>query len=234
VTHYLEFLWKSDVHAVTPWMEPQMRAHTLSFVPPAKRDFFTTVSHLEPLALFLHWYHWWDHGMMAAAPHPSPVRSSPLLYNIWDSRSEGMATAAEEMMMQAGVFDAQPRARELVWIMLAARAARGLASLHAHANEFTMKQASDFHVEWTPRGWMKRDDLLGFEQQLYLRQPGYGSSYVTGKVLIEELLRVRARQLGPKFTLRRFFEEFDAAGLVPVPLIRLELTGSGCCTYTTR
>jgi uncharacterized protein (DUF885 family) len=72
---------------------------------------------------------------------------------------------------------------------------------------------------------MKRDDLLGFEQQLYLRQPGYGTSYVTGKVLIEELMQARMKQLGPQFTTRRFFQEFDAAGLIPVPLIRLEMTG---------
>lgn len=232
VTRFLQFIEKSDVLAMRPWMEPQMRAHLYDFVPAEKRDFFTTVTHYEPLVLFLHWYHWWDHGMMAAAPHASPIRRGPLLYNIWDSRSEGMATANEEIMMHAGLFDAQPRARELVWIMLAARAARGLASLHAHANTMTMKDASDFHVEWTPRGWMKRDSLLGFEQQLYLRQPGYGTSYVTGKVLIDELMQARMKQLGPKFTTRRFFEEFDAAGLIPVPLIRLEMTGSGCCTYT--
>lgn len=225
VVRYLEFLRKNDVLDVKPWFEPQMRAHLLDYVEPARRDFFTTVTHYEPLVLFLHWYHWWDHGRMAAEPHASPIRRGALLYNIWDSRAEGMSTAAEEMMMHAGLFDAQPRARELVWIMLAARAARGLASLHAQANTFTMKDASDFHVEWTPRGWMKRDNLLGFEQQLYLRQPGYGTSYVTGKVLIEELMQARMKQLGPEFTTRRFFEEFDAAGLIPVPLIRLEMTG---------
>ena len=70
--------------------------------------------------------------------------------------------------------------------MLAQRAARGLASLYAQANEFDVKQAKAFQVEWTPRGWMRPDlDLLGFEQQLYLRQPGYGTSYVTGKYLLE-------------------------------------------------
>ena len=39
-------------------------------------------------------------------------------------------------------------------------------------------------------------DLLGFEQQLYLRQPGYGTSYVTGKYLLEDLMRERAHQQG--------------------------------------
>jgi uncharacterized protein (DUF885 family) len=110
--------------------------------------------------------------------------------------------------------------------MLAQRCARGLASLYAQANQFDIKQAKAFQVQWTPRGWMREDlDLLGFEQQLYLRQPGYGTSYVTGKSLIDELIRVRARQLGNDFTLRRFFDEFNAAGVIPVSLIHWQLTG---------
>jgi uncharacterized protein (DUF885 family) len=113
-----------------------------------------------------------------------------------------------------------------VWIMLAQRAARGLGSLYAQANEFTMKQAADFHVEWTPRGWMRADlDLLGFEQQLYLRQPGYGTSYITGKYLLEQLMAERSSQLGEAFTVSRYFTEMNAAGLIPVSLIRWEMTG---------
>jgi uncharacterized protein (DUF885 family) len=68
-------------------------------------------------------------------------------------------------------------------------------------------------------------DLLNFEQQLYLRQPGYGTSYVTGKHLIDELIKDRSHQLGDKFTLRGFFDEFNAAGLIPVSLIHRQLTG---------
>ena len=128
--------------------------------------------------------------------------------------------------MHAGLFDENPRAREIVYIMLAQRAARGLGSLYAHANLFTMKEARDFHVEWTPRGWMREDlDLLGFEQQLYLRQPGYGTSYVTGKYLIERLLGERGRQLKEQFRMMDFFRELDATGVIPVSLIRWQLTG---------
>ena len=65
--------------------------------------------------------------------------------------------------------------------MNAQRAARGLGSLYAHANEMTMEEAGGVHMKWTPRGWMKTEKaLLIFEQHLYLRQPGYGASYVTG------------------------------------------------------
>jgi uncharacterized protein (DUF885 family) len=70
-------------------------------------------------------------------------------------------------------------------------------------------------------------DLLGFEQQLYLRQPGYGTCYLTGKVQLEDLLRERSHQLGDGFTLKRWFEEVFAAGIIPVSLIRWQLTGNG-------
>ena len=111
--------------------------------------------------------------------------------------------------------------------MLAQRAPRGLASLYAQANEFDLQEAKAFQVEWTPRGWMRPDlDLLGFEQQLYLRQPGYGTSYVTGKALIDELIRARARQQGDTFTLRGFFDEVNGAGMIPVSLIHWQLTGA--------
>jgi uncharacterized protein (DUF885 family) len=135
----------------------------------------------------------------------------------------------EEMMMQAGLYDYNPRAREIVYIMLAQRAARGLASLYAQANQFTMKDARDFHVAWTPHGWMKEEgDLLGFEQQLYLRQPGYGTSYITGKYVLERLLAERSRQVeleGGEYTLFDFFSEINAAGVIPVSMLRWQLTG---------
>jgi uncharacterized protein (DUF885 family) len=196
------------------------------FVPEESRNFFYTASHHEPLTLWAHWYHWFDLGRIDSNPHPSPVRQGPLLYNIFDSRSEGMATGFEEIVMHAGLFDDNPRAREVVYIMLAQRAARGLGSLYAHANEYTMQEARNFHVEWTPRGWMREDlDLLGFEQHLYLRQPGYGTSYVTGKYLLERLMAERGKQLGEDFTLLKFFTELDETGVIPVSLIRYQLTG---------
>ena len=51
-----------------------------------------------------------------AAPEPDPPRGA-LLYNIFNTRTEGHATGWEELMMQAGMFDARPRSRELVYIL---------------------------------------------------------------------------------------------------------------------
>ena len=226
VRKFTDFLKDEEILPPYDYIEPALRAQMGEFVPPEARNFFATAAHHDQLTLWTHWYHWFDLARMESDPHPSPIRSGPLLYNIWDSRAEGMATGFEEMMMHAGLFDDNPRAREVVYIMLAQRAARGLGSLYAQANMFTMREARDFHVEWTPRGWMREDlDLLGFEQHLYLRQPGYGTSYVTGKYLIERLLAERGKQLKEDFSLLRFFTELDQVGVIPVSMIRWQLTG---------
>ena len=226
IRKFVAFLGERDLYPMRDSMDEELRQRRGSFVPIETRNFFAIAMHYEPLTLYTHSSHWWDLARLRDEPHPDPVRRGPLLYNIWDGRSEGMATAMEELMLHAGLFDDQPRVREIVWIMLAQRAARGLASLYLQANEFDLAQAKAFQVEWTPRGWMRPDlDLLGFEQQLYLRQPGYGTCYLTGKVQLEDLMRERARQLGDAFTLKRWFEEVYSAGIIPVSLIRWQLTG---------
>jgi len=228
VIKFSEFLRNENILPDYDYIEPVLRAHTGGFVPRESRNFFLTVSHYELLALWSHWYHWFDLALMETQPHPSPIRREALLYNIWDSRSEGMSTGFEEMMMHAGLYDDNPRAREVVWIMLAQRAARGLGSLYAQANLFTLQEARDFHVAHTPRGWMRADlDLLGFEQLLYMRQPGYGSSYITGKYLVERLLAEMGRQSDEEIILSDFFGLIDQQGVIPMSLIHWQLTGDG-------
>ena len=230
VRRLMRFVDEQEVLPVEANMEPALRAHLGSFVPAGQRNFFVIAMHHDPVTLYTHFYHWWDLARMRDTPHPSPIRRGPLLYNIFDSRAEGLATGVEEMFLHAGLYDDRPRSREIVWIMLAQRAARGIGSLLAHANELTMAEAGTIHVDGTPRGWMKREpDLLRFEQHLYLRQPGYGTSYVTGKYLVEQLVTAyaqRQEQRGRTFVLREFFAELNACGVVPVSLIRWQLTGS--------
>ena len=221
----MRFVNEKRFTTAEPWFERALRERMPGFSPESTRNFFSQGNHRDPLPLWSHLWHWWDNMRIRVAPHPSPIRRTPLLYNVWMSRAEGMATVMEEWMMHAGLYDDSPRSREIVWIMLAARAARGLGNLYAHSNEYTMAEAADFHVAWTPRGWMRRDPLLGFEQHLYLRQPGYGAAYVTGGRLMEDAMAQRARQLGPAFTMQRFFDEVNGAGMIPASLIYWELTG---------
>ncbi len=225
----ISYLRDNDVMPMKDNMEPALREHLGAFVPEETRNFFWITAHYDPIPLYTHFYHWWDLAQIRDEPHDSAIRRGALLYNIFDSRAEGTATGVEEMFMHAGLYDETPRSREIVWILLAQRAARGLGSLYAHANQMTMEEAGKIHTQWTPRGWMKTEpELLIFEQHLYLRQPGYGTSYVTGKYLLEELLAIYAKQkedAGEPFVLKEFFREFNEAGVIPMSLIQYQMTG---------
>ena len=229
VDRIMNFLEAQEILTVTEYMRPALAAHMGSFVPEEQRNFFLITAHYDPAPLFTHFYHWFELARMDLEPHPSPVRQGALLYNIFDSRNEGTATGVEEMFMHAGLYDDSPRSRELVWILLAQRAARGLGSLYAQANEMTMEEAGGVHQDWTPRGWMKTEkELLIFEQHLYLRQPGYGTSYITGKYLLERTLADFSRQReerGEKFRMQDFFDRLNEIDSIPISLARWEMTG---------
>ena len=224
---FVDFLVKQEIIPDKPYIKPALAEQLDHFIPADQRVFFSHVTHREPMLLLSHDYHWIDLGRMRYEPNPSPIRRQALLSNIWDNRAEGFATAFEELMMHVGLYDDNPRARELVWIMLANRAARGLASLYVQTNQFTLEQAAQFQAEWTPLGWAKsKDSLTVFEQLLYLRQPGYGSCYITGKILADELITEYAHQqdlAGKPFVLRDFMDRFNNEGMIPVPLMELEM-----------
>jgi len=226
----IDFLDQQDIVTVKPYFETALREHLGEFIPKEQRNFFTIGEHYDPRPLYSHFYHWFELARMDNEPHKSEIRKGPLLYNIFDSRNEGTATAVEEMFMQAGLYDDSPRTKEIVYIMIAQRAARGLGSLYAHANEMTMEEAGGIHSEYTPRGWMKTEkELLLFEQHLYLRQPGYGSSYITGKYLLEAALANYARQKelqGEPFAPKDFFDTLNSIGNIPISLGHWQMTGS--------
>lgn len=225
----LTFLDQNEMVTVKDYFEPALNEHLGAFVPKDKRNFFWITAHYDQRPLYSHFYHWFELARMDTEPNPSEIRKGPLLYNIFDSRNEGTATAVEEMFMDAGLYDDSPRSREIVYIMIAQRAARGLGSLYAHANIMTMEEAGSIHSNYTPRGWMKTEkELLLFEQQLYLRQPGYGTSYITGKYLVENTLAEYARMKETKnqvFEMREFFDKLNSIGNIPISLGRWEMTG---------
>ena len=227
VKRLMSFLEEKEIMPIKKNMEPALREHMGSFVREENRNFFLIGMHYDPVPLYSHFYHWFDLAEIRDNPHKSPIRRGPLLYNIFDSKSEGIATGVEEIFMHAGLYEDSPRSKEIVWIMLAQRAARGLGSLYAHANMMTMEEAGRVHVRWTPRGWMETEPhLLRFEQHLYLRQPGYGTCYITGKNIVEKLLAEYAEQkeaAGEPFIMKDFFKEFNSAGNIPVELVRWEM-----------
>ena len=227
VRRFIDFIKEKEIMPFKDNMEPALRERMGKYVPEDERNFFNIGLHIDPLPLYSHFVHWFDLAEMRDNPHDSPIRRDALLYNIFDTKNEGYATGVEEMFMHAGLYNDSPRSKEIVWIMIAQRAARGLGSLYAHANEMTMQEAGGVHVKWTPRRWMNREPhLLQFEQHLYLRQPGYGTSYITGKYMLEKILAEYAEKLekeNKEFTLKEFFKNFNEAGNIPVSLVRWEM-----------
>jgi hypothetical protein len=70
---------------------------------------------------------------------------------------------------------------------------------------------------------------LIFEQHLYLRQPGYGSSYITGKYLLENALADFAKMKEPMeepFRLKDFMDQLNSIGNIPISLGHWQMTGN--------
>jgi hypothetical protein len=228
VTEFLAFARERDIFTVEPFMDAALRAQVGRFLPSSPpREFFREVDHHDPMPMRVHDMHWIELARMDAQPHASPIRRGALLFNIWVDRAEGIATGLEEQLLVAGLYDPRPRSRELVWVLLAQRAARGLGDLMMHANRWTLDEAVDFTVANTPRGWLRADGRTVWrEQHLYLQQPGYGTSYVVGKAELDALLAERQRLEGPAFSLRAVFDAVQHAGMIPLSLIRTELAGA--------
>ena len=222
----IEFLDKQQVINVKDYYKDALDERLGKFVPEDTRNFFWITAHLDPKPLYSHFFHWFELAEMDLNPNENIIRKEAVLYNIFDSRNEGVATSVEEMFMQAGLYESNPRSKEIVYILIAQRAARGLGSLYAHANLMTMEEAGKIHSEYTPRGWMKTEkELLIFEQHLYLRQPGYGTSYITGKYLFENALAEYSRinEKDPNSNLKKFFNKLIEIGNIPMTLFHWEL-----------
>jgi len=106
----MNFLDEQEIVTVKDYFDPALRVHLGKFVPAETRNFFWITAHLDQRPLYSHFYHWFELARMDIEPNADPIRRGALLYNIFDSRSEGVATAVEEMFMQAGLYD-DPRQR---------------------------------------------------------------------------------------------------------------------------
>jgi hypothetical protein len=225
VTEYMAFLADNEILTIKPWMDGALRER-IGHYSPGPREFFGEIDYRDPEVMRTHGYHWFDKGWMVHETSPNPIRRDVRLYNLDNTRTEGHATAWEELMMQAGMFDARPRSRELVYILIAQRAARALADLFMVANLMDIEQASAFACANVPRGWFSLEGrLVRGEQHLYIQQPGYGTSYLMGKREIDALLADRKQQLGDKFRMQEFMDTFNSVGLIPASLVRWEMTG---------
>ena len=220
---WIRFLRENDYITWEDWMEPALATAPGGFDPKPPLEFFSEVEARDPMLLRLHMWHFMDLAWLARHPSSDPVRARPALYNIFATRTEGFATAIEELMMHAGLFEGRPRSRELVYVMLGQRAARALGDLHMHDNTWTLEQASEFASKNTPRGWLRLSGrTVRGEQQLFLRRPSYGTTYIVGKAMTDELIAAMSKN-GP-LPMKALLDGMNHTGLLPMSLVVEELS----------
>ena len=78
--------------------------------------------------------------------HEDPIRR-----HYYDSgANEGLGFYAEEMMLQAGLFDDSPRTREIIYNFMRLRALRVEVDVKLALGTFSLKQAADYLAQHVP------------------------------------------------------------------------------------
>ncbi len=155
-----------------------------------------------------------------------PIRGTTRLYDIDMIRNEGMAFGLEEIFLHSGIYEDRPRGEEVNLIAKAFRAVRGLADLKMHNNEFDLADALQFCYEETPYNWMiDGGHEVWFEMKTTLRAPGWHMGMVLGKIQMMSLIEDAAKVRGDDFVLGEFVDDFRALGMIPMSLVRWEMTG---------
>jgi hypothetical protein len=149
--------------------------------------------------------------------HPDEVRR-----HWYDSGvNEGLGTYAEEMMLQAGLFDDSPRTREMIYRYLRLRALRVEVDVQLALGGFSIDQAAAFLQSAAEvDAKTAREEAASFAAD-----PGFAIGYLVGKLQINRLLADTARKQGPAFRLRDFHDFVWRNGNVPLSLQRFELLG---------
>jgi hypothetical protein len=150
------------------------------------------------------------------------TNEDPIRRHYYDSSAnEGIGFYAEEMMLQAGLFDDSPRTREIIYNFMRFRALRVEVDVKLSTGEFTIEQAADYFMKTVPL-----DRATAMEDAtFYASVPGVGISYQTGKLQIMKLLAEARLAQGDKFNLREFHDFVWKNGNVPIALLRYEYLG---------
>ena len=149
--------------------------------------------------------------------HADPIRR-----HYYDSgANEGIGFYAEEMMLQAGLFDDSPRTREIIYNFMRLRALRVEVDVKLALGSFTIAQAADYLAQHVP---LDKKTAQG-EAALFATDPGQAISYQIGKSQILHFIADAKLAQGGKFSLRAFHDFLWSNGNVPIALQRWEYLG---------
>jgi uncharacterized protein (DUF885 family) len=149
--------------------------------------------------------------------HEDPIRR-----HYYDSgANEGIGFYAEEMMLQAGLFDDSPHTREIIYNFMRLRALRVEIDVKLALGEFTLDQAGKYLQEKVPMD----SDTARQEAIAFSTGPGQAITYQIGKLQILKFLAEARMQQGAKFNLRTFHDFVWKNGNVPIALQQWEYLG---------
>ena len=147
---------------------------------------------------------------------------NPIRRHYYDSgANEGIGFYAEEMMLQAGLFDDSPHTREIIYNFMRLRALRVEVDVKLALGEFTLEQAAKYLQEKVPMDEQTaRQEAIAFSTS-----PGGAMTYQIGKLQILKFLADARMQQGDKFNLRVFHDFVWKNGNVPIALQEWEYLG---------
>jgi hypothetical protein len=147
----------------------------------------------------------------------------PIRRHYYDSgANQGIGFYAEEMMLQAGLFDDSPHTREIIYNFMRLRALRVEVDVKLALGEFTLEQAAKYLQEKVPMDEQTaRQEAIAFSTS-----PGGAMTYQIGKLQILKFLADAGMQLGDKFNLRAFHDFLWRNGNVPIALQQWEYLGA--------
>lgn len=137
-----------------------------------------------------------------------------------NSNSEGWAHYSEQMVLDEGFGNNDPRLRLAQLVDALLRDCRYIVGIRMHTQGMTMAQAREFFVK---EGYQQ--PVVGeMETKRGTSDPTY-LYYTLGKLEILKLREDYRRRMGSKFSLQDFHDRFIKLGSPPIKLVRRELLG---------
>ena len=148
--------------------------------------------------------------------------NDPIRRHYYDSgANEGIGFYAEEMMLQAGLFDDSPHTREIICNFMRLRALRVEVDVKLALGGFSLEQAAKYLHDKVPMDEQTaRQEAIAFSTG-----PGQAITYQIGKLQIMKFLADARMQQGEKFNLRAFHDFVWKNGNVPIALQHWEYLG---------
>jgi uncharacterized protein (DUF885 family) len=135
--------------------------------------------------------------------------------------NEGIGFYAEEMLLQAGLFDDSPRSREIIYNFMRLRAVRVSVDVRLALGELSIEAAARELATRVPMDVATAREEAAF----FASAPGQAITYQVGKLQILRFLADARLAQGERFSLRAFHDALWINGNVPIALQRWEALG---------